>query len=414
MSLRNLDRRLVTILLIVFVQIVGASLVLPILPLFAKREFAMPPQVITVLVASFFAAQFVAGPFLGRWSDRVGRVPILIISQIGTVISFVMLALAPNVATLFAARILDGITGGNIIVAQAYVTDVTPPKQRTQALGLIFASFGVGFIIGPALGGLLSAAFGPRVPFLLAATAATLVVILTWRTLDETLTAEQRLAARQARSSSTSIPQMLRNSNLVMILLLGFAGQIVLGVLQATFALYGEAVIFAGYGAQAVNVGIGLLLATVGVGQTLTQFFILPRLIRRYSDAILVLIGTTLRGVAMLIYASILTPWIGIAGSLFFALGQGINFPPLQSLATRTVGDNDRGAVLGLFTSVSSLGTIFSTAIGGTLLALQPRLPYWLGTLLSFLLILPALALYRRHLPAAGEAQPAGEAPPLD
>jgi DHA1 family tetracycline resistance protein-like MFS transporter len=121
-----MDRRLITILLIVLVQMLGAAMILPILPLFAQREFALSPQVIALLSTSYFAAQFLAGPYLGRLSDKYGRVPILIFSQIGTVISFVMLALAPSAAFLFLARILDGITGGNIIVAQAYITDITP------------------------------------------------------------------------------------------------------------------------------------------------------------------------------------------------------------------------------------------------------------------------------------------------
>jgi len=161
---RNLDRRLTTILMIVFVQMVGASLILPILPLYAQDEFGLSPQAITLLAASFFAAQFLAGPYLGRLSDRVGRVPVLLVSQIGTVVAFISLGLAPAAWVLYAARILDGITGGNIIVAQAYVTDVTPPEKRSEALGMILAAFGISFFVGPALGGLALRLFGPRIP----------------------------------------------------------------------------------------------------------------------------------------------------------------------------------------------------------------------------------------------------------
>src|SRR5690606_12610908 len=116
------------------------------------------------LFSSFFLAQFLAGPLIGRLSDTYGRLPVLIISQIGTVISFVIIGLAPSVAWLFFARILDGITGGNIVVAQAYVTDIMPPKQRTQALGYIFAALGGGFMVGPAVGGILSSVLGPQMP----------------------------------------------------------------------------------------------------------------------------------------------------------------------------------------------------------------------------------------------------------
>lgn len=247
MKLGSIDRRLLTVLLIVFVNMLGASLILPILPLYAQRQYQMTPQTIALLVSSFFAAQFVAGPFLGQLSDRYGRIPVLIISQIGTVLSFVMLAFAPNTAWLFIARILDGITGGNIIVVQAYITDVTPREKRTESLGYIFAVFGLGFMFGPALGGVLASAYGIRVPFLLAAVAAALVVVMTWRLLDETLTPEQRIAARQRRGGSIAPGAVMRNGPLLAILAIAFVGQFSLGMLQSTFALYGEAVLFQGY-----------------------------------------------------------------------------------------------------------------------------------------------------------------------
>ncbi|MFW6068259.1 MAG: MFS transporter, partial [Chloroflexota bacterium] len=201
MSFKLTDRRLLTILVIVFVQMVGAAMVLPILPLFAQREFEMSPGVITLLISAFFAAQFIGGPYLGRLSDQYGRLPVLIVSQIGTAFSFVLLGGATSVWMLFAARILDGLTGGNIIVAQAYITDITPREQRTAALGYIFAVFGLGFIFGPALGGVLSAAFGARIPFYIAAAAAFVAVIMTWRVLDETVTEEQKASSRAHRSS---------------------------------------------------------------------------------------------------------------------------------------------------------------------------------------------------------------------
>ena len=127
------DRRLLTILLIVFVQMIGTAMVNPILPLYAQSEFSLSPEVITLLLTAFFAAQFVAGPFIGRLSDRRGRLPVLLLSQVGTVIAFLMIGFAQSAVLLFFARVLDGVTGGNIIVAQAYVTDIMPEGKRTQA-----------------------------------------------------------------------------------------------------------------------------------------------------------------------------------------------------------------------------------------------------------------------------------------
>ncbi len=405
MKLGSIDRRLLTVLLIVFVNMLGSSLILPILPLYAQRQFQMSPQTIALLVSSFFAAQFLVGPYLGQLSDRYGRIPVLVISQIGTVLSFVMIAFAPNTAWLFVARILDGITGGNIIVAQAYITDVTPREKRTESLGYIFAAFGLGFMFGPALGGVLAAAYGIRVPFLLAAFAALVVVVMTWRLLDETLTPEQRIAARQRRGGSITPRAVLRNGPLLAVLGIAFVGQFSLGMLQSTFALYGEEVLFQNYSEDATNIGVGLLLAAVGAAQFFTQTWLLRRLLKRYPETWLVVAGTALRALGSFIFAVITSPWLGPFGSIFFATGIGIMMPPLQSLATTTVDDEERGGVLGLYQSSINLSTIFSTALGGLFFQISPTLPYWLGGIVSLLVVIPAMGLVRwRHKqPAHGK-----------
>lgn len=398
MNLKNIDKRLLTILLIVFVQMLGAAMSLPILLLYAQRQFQIRPEINALLISSFFAAQFLAGPTIGRLSDKYGRLPVLIISQIGTVISFIMIGAAPNVAILFVARILDGITGGNIIVAQAYITDITPPEKRTESLGYIFAAFGLGFVFGPALGGGLSAAFGPRIPFFMAAVAATITVILTWRTLIESLTPEQRIKNRMARSNGLNPGQVVRNTPLLAVLLIAFVGQFALGLLQATFALYGDAVLFADYSDRLVDLGIGALLATVGLSQFLTQTVVLRRVLPRFGEVNLVILGGLLRSLGMFFFAAATTPWLGLPGSLFFAMGMGLMMPPLQSLSTRTVADEVRGGVLGLYQSTVSLATIFSTALGGIIFAQNPRYPYWLGLALSLFVLVPAYLFLRRPL----------------
>ena len=396
MKTGSIDRRLLTILLVVFVQMLGASLILPILPLYAQREFQMSAEMITLLTSAFFAAQFLAGPYIGRLSDRYGRIPLLIISQIGTVISFVMLAFAPNFGWLFFARILDGITGGNIIVAQAYITDITPREKRTESLGYIYAVFGLGFIFGPALGGVLAAAYGPTVPYLVAAVAAAAVVLLTWYALDETLSAEERQRARARRAGSLTVGSALRNLPLMTILLIAFFGQFALGLLQATFALYGEAVLFRGESREVTDIGIGLLLTVVGASQLFTQTFLLRRLAQRYSEGQLVVAGSLLRVIGMMIYALVTTPWFAAFGSLFFAVGFGIAGPPLQSLSTSLVDEQDRGGVLGMFQSSVNLSTIISTAIAGVLFIQGPTVPYWVGAAMSLAVALTIMGVMKR------------------
>ena len=396
--LQTIDRRLITILLIVFVQMLGAAMILPILPLYARRAFSMSPETITLLVSVFFVAQFIAGPYLGRLSDRHGRVPILILSQIGTTISFVMLGLAQATWLLFAARVLDGITGGNIIVARAYITDITPRERRTEALGYIFAVFGIGFVIGPALGSVLSAAFGPRLPYFAAAAAAALTTFLTWSTLEETVTGEvpAQEAALAGRSRGLDPRAIAGNSSLLLVLMIAFVGQFALGMLQATFALYGEEVLFAAYSEEIVNLGVGLLLSTVGISQFVTQAFLLRKALGRWGDAKLVMVGDAIRSVGLLFFAAFPVIPTAVAASVFFAVGMGLMMPPLQSLATYTVGDNERGGVLGVYQSSVSLATIFSTAVAGVIFAVEPTLPYWIGLTLSVVVLFPAWYLLRR------------------
>jgi DHA1 family tetracycline resistance protein-like MFS transporter len=400
------DRRLVTILSIVFVQMAGAAMILPILPLFAERQFSLSPSLVTLLVSSYFAAQFFAGPYLGQLSDRRGRVPILVISQLGSAVSFFMMAGAHAAWLLFAARVVDGITGGNIIVAQAYITDVTPKEKRTEALGYILAIFGIGFIIGPALGGVLSASFGPRLPFVLAGLAAVVTAAMSWFFLDETVKPGVQPAHRVRRVSLSPV-EVARNSPLLLILLVAFIGQFGLGMLQSTFALFGAAVIFRGASEQTTNLGIGLLLAVVGVGQFFTQAWLIGRMKKRFGDALLVIQGASLRTVGFVFYALATTPFFaGIAG-LFFAVGMGLMMPPLQSLATLTVDESDRGGVLGVYQSSVSLATIISTAIAGVIFAIQPTVPYWIGGGLSLLVLLPAF--YLMNMVHSGHLQKAEE-----
>ncbi len=392
----KLDRRLVTILAIVFVQMVGAAMILPILPLFAQDEFNLSEQVITLIISSFYMAQFIAGPYLGRLSDQRGRLPILIVSQIGTALSFALIGWAQSAWLLLAARVVDGITGGNIIVAQAYLTDVTPQEKRTQVLGYIFAVFGLGFVLGPALGGFLSASFGPRVPFYIAAGFATLTALMTGLLLDESLSPEKQLENRSFKQAGIRPVEVLRNNTLVQILIAAFIAQFALGLLQSTFALFGKAVLFQGFDEAAVLRGIGLVLATVGLTQFLTQTLLLRPLLKRFGEANLIFGGNFLRIGGMFLYAIAVTPRMGIIASVVFPLGVAVMMPSLQSLATRTVADELRGGILGVYQSYISLAVIFGTALGGTLFAISPNFPYWTGAVLGVAAIVPVGIIRQR------------------
>jgi MFS family permease len=385
-----MDRRLVTILLIVFVQMVGSGLILPLLPIYAQEEFGLSPTAIALLVSSFFAAQFIAGPILGRWSDRIGRVPVLIVSQVGTVIAFISFGLAGAAWVLFAARIFDGLTGGNLVVAQAYVTDITAPNKRAQALGLIGAMFGLGFIVGPVVGGLLVGVGGPRLPYLFAAGAAAIVVLLTVLTLDESHTHASREDLK-ANAKKLSIGVVLTNKPLLYTLSIAFMVQFSLGLIMATFALFGQAVLFD----TNVELGVGVLLAILGLSQIVTQVGVLPRFVSYFGEARLVTVGIVIRAVGLGIFAMMVEPWQAALGSIFFAAGGGLTMPAIQSLATRTADDAARGGVLGLVNSSQSLSIIISTAIGGLLFTIGPYVPHYVSFGVAIVSLAPALAISR-------------------
>jgi len=394
-------RRLVPIFLIVFVNFLGGTLVLPILPLYAKQRFNAPVETITLLNASFFAAQFIAGPIMGRLSDKYGRLPLLIVSQLGTVASFIMIALAQDMTGLFVARILDGITGGNVIVAQAYITDITPREKRTQALGVIFAAFGLGYIFGPAVGGGL-AVFGAQVAFIVGAVISLITVILTWVMLDESLPRESRLA-RRAPKHRMKASDILGNPALILILVIAFATQFSMSLFQSTFSLFGEAVIFKGSPENTIGLGVGVLLGGIGVGQVLTQWVLIRPLIARYGEHKLVIIGDLLRGFGFLTLTFLISPWlIGLVSLMAFAIGSGMMMPSLQSLTTMSVPEEISGGVLGVYQSSTSLGIILGSAISGWLFASSPTTPYLVGGAIYLLLVPLAVMLMRQ-----GQAKPA-------
>jgi len=321
---------------------------------------------------------------------------VLLVSQIGTVVAFISLGLAPAAWVLYAARILDGITGGNIIVAQAYVTDVTPPEKRSEALGMILAAFGISFFVGPALGGLALRLFGPRIPYLLAAVAALITLLITWRVLDESVepAGDTKVVADRPKLTTRLV---LSNRSILLVLLLGFLGRSVLGLLIGTFALFGEAVLFVDWDPESVGLGVGLILTTVGLSQFFTQTTLLRPALKHFGELRLIEVGVILRAAGMGLVALTSSPWLAAAGSAMYASGSGLTVPPTQSIATKAVDDSLRGGILGLYQSLSSLGVIVSTAIGGVLFAIDPFLPFQIGAVVALAALLPALALRKTY-----------------
>src|SRR5881394_500870 len=230
--LRLVTRPLLIIFLTIFVNLVGFGIIIPLLPFYAQT-FGASPLVIGLLFAVFSLCQLAAAPALGDLSDRYGRRPVLIFSLAGTVVSFVMLALAHSVAMLFAARIVDGLSGGNISTARAYVADITGPKDRARAYGLIGAAFGLGFILGPALSGVL-APVSYTAPIWAAAAITLVATLMAWFWLPETV----HRARAGAGNPFRFLPELVERAGLRRMLAIDFVYWFAFAVFQTTFALF--------------------------------------------------------------------------------------------------------------------------------------------------------------------------------
>ena len=375
------NSRLLTIFLIVFVDLLGFSLILPLLPYYAE-SFGADSALVGLLVASYAAAQFVGAPILGRLSDRYGRRPILLLSVGGTFVGFLLLGLAeplgrglgqfltlvpPNtsiLAILFLSRILGGLTGGNISVAQAYISDVTDEKDRAKGLGLIGAAFGLGFIVGPAVGGLLST-WGYEVPAFAAAALSflNLAMILFW--LPESLTKAKRAQiASRPRPAFTlrALTSALNRPRVGPLLHIRFFFGLAFATFQTIFALYAQARL--SLSAQAT----GYVLAYVGVLSVIVQGFAVGKLSARFSDKRLIFSSLLLMTVGLLAWA--VTPnlpvLLVVLAPLSFA--GGILNTVLNSALSKSVYPEEIGGTLGLSASLESMTRVIAPALGGTLL----------------------------------------------
>jgi len=271
-------KMLSSVILVVFIDLLGFSLILPLLPYYAKT-FGANGFVTGMLVSSYAAMQLLGAPVLGRLSDRFGRRPVLLLSIFGTFIGFLLLGFATTLWMLFASRLIDGITGGNISVAQAYISDVTDPKDRAKSLGLIGAAFGLGFIIGPVTGGVLSQ-WGYAVPAFVAAGLAFINLLLVFFWLPESLTRERRAAmpVKQPSVSMSALWVALQRPFTGSLLITRFFFGLAFALFQTIFALYA----LERFSLTATQTGY--ILTYIGVLSVITQGFLIGRITKRYRE----------------------------------------------------------------------------------------------------------------------------------
>ncbi|MEO8393226.1 MAG: MFS transporter, partial [Chloroflexota bacterium] len=295
-------------------------------------------------------------------------------------------------------------TGGNVIVAQAYIADVSAPEKRTQALSLSWMAFGLGYILGPAIGGVVAAIFNEQATFVLGAVISFVSLLMTWLLLDESLTPEVRAARKTLKRASMRLRDILANMPLVLILIIGFGVQLSLSLMTSTLALFGAAVVFVDQTPDKINLGVGLLLTGVGIGQFVTQLVLIKPMVRRYGERRLVVVGVLFRGISLLLMAALILPILEGLSLTLFAVASGLLMPSLLALATTSVDKEHNGSVLGYYQATISLGIIAGTWLGGQFFDITPTLPYVIGGVLLLITVLPAVALMRRVRPVTAPA----------
>lgn len=383
---------LALIFCVVFIDLIGFGIVVPILPLYAIR-FGASPFVIGLLLAAYSLMQCVCAPLLGRWSDRIGRRPVLLISVLGTSAGFLLMGTAQTLTGLFIARVIDGATGGNISTALAYIADVTPPKDRSRGMGIIGAAFGLGFIIGPALGGLFSQV-SPQAPFFVAAAlaAANAAALALW--LPESLPPDRRHVAPHGAPLRTLL-QGDTGRPLRRIVATYFLTTVAFSLLTATYPLFTQHRF--GYG-PSQN---GYLFAAQGILAAIVQGVLLGWLVRRAGDKSLALTGVVGLGITLCWLPSAATLPVLLAATAGIAISHGLVASTMNALASHAVPSARQGQVLGLMQSAASLARIAGPVLGGWLLhhdamalsASFGRTPYWAAAGLMAVAFVIALAL---------------------
>lgn len=389
------------IFMIVFVDVLGLGITIPVLPLYAQNQLGASAWQITLLTSIFFTAQFFASPFLGRWSDRVGRRPVLIFSQAGTLTALLMNALAPALVFLYLSRVIDGITGGNITVAQAYLSDVTDEKTRTRGLGLINAAFSAGFIFGPAFGGVLAAWFGPRVPFFAAAVMSLTTILLSTFLLPESLTPERRKHEHAAAKLTPKRSQwaLLRIPSILLILVVGFGTQVSFFSFQTVFVLWSSKFLFANESQELATESVALIFTFIGICGVITQIWLVGPLVKKFGELNLALGGNLVRGLGFGLLAAFPVLLTAIGTIPLLAIGAGVALPSLIALLTFAAPPNARGGVLGLNQSANALGSILGPLIAGFLFdTVNPNAPMIAACVVMLLTVLLGLNLYRFSL----------------
>lgn len=348
---------LFVIFLVVFFDLVGFGIVIPILPYYSL-EFGANAWQLGLLMAIYSAAQFLFAPVWGALSDHFGRRPILLTTILFSAIAMAGTAAASSLALLFLARGLAGVFGANISTASAYIADVTPPEQRAKGMGVIGASFGLGFLFGPAIGGAL-APYGYHVPILTAAGLGILNLVFAFFVLKEPKIPEATRNQNRRKFSFGLMKESLADPKAALPILLFFFATLAMTQLEVSFGLF----VLAKFGLGARDAGF--LLAGMGIVAVIVQGGLIGRLAKRFGEFRLVTSGFFISAIALTLSANSPTPLLFAAALSILAVGTGLVNPSLSSTVSKAAPAQKTGEVLGVYQSAGSLARIIGPPVSG-------------------------------------------------
>lgn len=355
---------LLAIFLIVSVDVLGLTIILPLLPFYAEKLGASP-AVVGLLVSTYAFCQLIAGPLLGRMSDHMGRRPLLLVSQLGTFIGFLILAYANALWLVFLSRIIDGATAGNLSLAQAYISDVTKPEERAKSFALIGIAFGMGFLLGPAISGFL-VQYSYQYPIFAAAALSATSILATYFLLPQSTPATGEPRKFTILDWGNYI-RYFRQPELGPLLwqFLGFA--LTFSLFMTGFPLFAERrFVWNGHPFGAKEVGY--VYAYLGFLGVILQGGLIGRLVKMFGEINLVRAGffVAMAGLAALAFTHSIPLMLVVAAAA--SLGTGMNRPALTSLITQRADRSEQGVVLGLTQSLNSIAAISAPAVAGLLI----------------------------------------------